>query len=114
METRGVVLGGGVALPADVKAVGKAVGGGADVGYAMEGTRRNEAPGTGQTGFWQVEAMLGRQVGKENHATVADDHRCHEAMLMPKHAEHVLRERPRIAGARGAMEVAPQAAEMRG
>ena len=75
METRGVVLGGGVALPADVKAVGKAVGGGADVGYAMGGMRRNEAPGTGQTGYWPVVAMLGRHVGKEKHATVADDHR---------------------------------------
>ena len=61
----------------------------------------------GQTGLWHVEAMLGRQVGKEKHATVADEESCNGAMLMPKYAEKVQRERQRVAGARGAMEVAP-------
>ena len=79
----------------------------------MGGMRRNEAPGNGQTGFWQVEAMLGRQVGTEKHADVADENRCNEAMLMPKHAENVQRERQRVTEVRGAMEVAPQKAEMR-
>ena len=69
--------------------------------------RRKEAPGAGQNGFRQAEAMLGGQVGSERHAAIANDRCSNGAMLMPEDTENVQRERPQVERARGAMEGTP-------